>query len=107
MIVDPPRIELQKRSASVIDMLTEFATNELGGMEGKLVGRCKTRAQQQALRVSDGPDIISLDFVSLRWPSQLQRGMSLRIRSPVATIQQHSARTQLALLLEFDIREPF
>ena len=46
-VVDLVRIEIQKRSASVIDMLTEFATNEFEDMEGELAGRCNSFTQQQ------------------------------------------------------------
>ena len=35
-IVNLPRIEVRMRSPSVIDMLTEVATNELEDMEGEL-----------------------------------------------------------------------
>ena len=38
-VIDLLRIKIQKRSASVIDMLTEIATNELEDMEGELAGR--------------------------------------------------------------------
>ena len=46
-VVDLVRIEIQKRSASVIDTLTEFATNEFEDMEGELAGRCNSFTQQQ------------------------------------------------------------
>ena len=41
-IVDFPRTKNQKRSASVIDMLTEFAINELEDMEGEFAGWCNS-----------------------------------------------------------------
>ena len=71
--VDHVRIEIQKRSASVIDMLTEFATNELEDMEGELAGRCNSLTQQQGMRVCVGLDMIWLDFMSRR-PSPLENG---------------------------------
>ena len=37
-IVSLPRIRNQKRSEFVIDMLTEFAINELEDMEGEFAG---------------------------------------------------------------------
>jgi len=36
--VDLPRNKNQKRSATVIDMSTEFAINELADMEGEFAG---------------------------------------------------------------------
>ena len=32
-----------------ISILTEFATNELGGIKGELVWRCRSLTQQQAM----------------------------------------------------------
>ena len=48
-VVDLMRIKIQKQSASVIDMLTEFATNELEDMEGELAGRSNSLTQQQEM----------------------------------------------------------
>ena len=61
-----PRIEIHVRSPSVIDMLTEFTTNEHLDMEGELAGRWDFPAQQQAMRVCVRLDVIWLDFVSRR-----------------------------------------
>ena len=72
-VVDLVRIEIQKRSASVIDMLTEIATNELEDMEGELAGRCNSFTQQQGMRVCVGLDMIWLDFMSRR-PLPLEDG---------------------------------
>ena len=38
-VVNLPRIGIQMKFPSVIDMLTEFAANELEDMEGELAGR--------------------------------------------------------------------
>jgi len=95
-IVDLARIEIQKRAASVIDMLTEFATNELEDMEGELAGRCNSLAQQQAMRVCVGLDMIWLDFVSRR-PLPLEDGETTVSKlCPIAKrltnlLQNHSA----------------
>ena len=53
-IVDLPRLEIQKLAPSVIDVVTEFSTGELVGMEGVLAGRCNFLSQQQAMRVYIG-----------------------------------------------------
>ena len=71
--VDLVRIEIQKRSASVIDMLTEIATNELEDMEGELAGRCNSFTQQQGMRICVGLDMIWLEFMSRR-PLPLEDG---------------------------------
>ena len=71
-VVDFVRIEIQKRSASVIDMLTEFATNEFEDMNGELAGRCNSFTQQQG-RVCVGLDMIWLNFMSRR-PLPLEDG---------------------------------
>ena len=63
-IVNLLRNEIQMRSPSVIDMLTEFAANELEDMEGELAGRCNSLTQHQAMRVCVRLDMIWLDFVS-------------------------------------------
>ena len=68
-IVNLPRIEIHMRSPSVMDMLTEFATDEHLDMEGELAGRWDFLAQQQAMRVCVRLDMIRSDFVSRRlWP---------------------------------------
>ena len=59
-------LKIQKLAPSVIDMVTEFSTGELVGMEGEFAGRCNFLAQQQAMRVYVGLDMIWLDFVSRR-----------------------------------------
>ena len=65
-VVDLARNEIQKKSASVIDMLTVFATNELEDMEGELADRCNSLTQQQGMRVCAGLNMIWLDFMSRR-----------------------------------------
>ena len=72
-VVDLVRIKIQKQSASVIDMLTDFATNELDDMEEELAGRCNSLTQQQGMRVCAGLDVIWLDSMSRR-PLSLEDG---------------------------------
>ena len=72
-VVDLVRIKIQKQSASVIDMLTEFATNELEDMEEELACRCNSLTQQQGMRVCAGLDMIWLDSMSRR-PLWLEDG---------------------------------
>jgi len=66
-----------------IGMLTESATNELEDMEGERACRCNSFAQQQAVRVCVGPDMIWLDFVSRR-PLRLEDGETTTIATVVA-----------------------
>ena len=72
-VVDLVRIKIQKQSASVIDMLTEFATSELEDMEGELAGRWNSLTLQQGMRVCAGLDMIWLDSMSRR-PLSLEDG---------------------------------
>ena len=96
IIVNFPRIEVQRRSPSVIDMLTEFAANELEDMEGELAGRCNSLTQQQAMRVCVRLDVIWLDFVSRRLLPLEEGEVAISNLCPIAgrltnLLQNHSA----------------